>query len=401
MEAPGAAAAPVVVPSVRIVDQPRFAWRGFMLDVSRTFLPIETLHRWLERLALLKLSVFHLHLTDDQGWRIESERYPALHELASRFDPVRFPGERGGYYTQAELRELVAHAARLGIEIVPEIDLPGHSLALLHALPELACRLEADVPRRREEFSLHPWAVGPLIHDEVVCACDERVYPVLEAILDEVLDIFPGRWIHLGGDEVPKTEWAASALCAAFVEREGLNDLEHVQAVFTKRMEEFLARRGRRLIGWDETLVAAAHGDARTALAPDTAVMRWRDYLPDAPGLYEQPVVQTPFSALYLDYYRFPLARAYGFEPVPGHLTAAQQANVLGVQANLWTGYPPQRSEARVDQYAFPKLAALAEVAWSPAARRDLDDFRTRYASFATRLEVLGVDTSPCDECVP
>ena len=397
-EAPGEAA-PFALPSVRIVDQPRFAWRGFMLDVSRTFFPIEYLHRWLELMALLKLSVFHLHLTDDQGWRIESDRYPALHELGSRFDPVRFPDERGGYYTQAELRGLVAHAARLGIEIVPEIDLPGHSLALLHALPELACAI--DGPRRREEFSIHPWAVGPRIHDEIVCACDEQVFAVLEAILDEVLEIFPSRVVHLGGDEVPKTEWEASARCQAVMRDEGLRDVEHLQARFTKRMEAFLAERGRTLIGWDEVLAAAAHGDARTDLAPATAIMRWRDFAPDAPGLYDRPVVQTPFSALYLDYYRFPLSRAYAYEPVPDNLTAAQRANVLGVQANMWTGYDAQRSEGRVDQYAFPKLAALAEVAWSDPARRDFADFLDRYPALEERLVALGVDTAPCDGCVP
>lgn len=397
-EAPGAAA-PFDLPSVRIADRPRFAWRGFMLDVSRTFLPIDYLHRWLELMALLKLSVFHLHLTDDQGWRIESDRYPALQELGSRFDPARFPNERGGYYTRAELRGLVAHAARLGIEIVPEIDLPGHTLALLHALPELACAI--DGPRRSEEFSIHPWAVGPLIHKQIVCACDERVYPVLEAILDEVLEIFPSRFVHLGGDEVPKDEWEASPLCQALVRDQGLHDYEHLQAQFTKRLEGFLAERGRTLIGWDEVLDAAAHGDARTELAPATAIMRWRDYAPDPPGLYDRPVVQTPFSALYLDYYRFPLARAYAFEPAPDDLTAAQRANVLGVQANMWTGYPPQRSEQRVDQYAFPKLAALAEVAWSDPGRRDLADFLARYPALEQRLVALGVDVSPCDTCAP
>lgn len=388
------------LPSVRVVDEPRFPWRGFMLDVSRTFFPIAYLHRWLELLALHKLSVFHLHLSDDQGWRIESEAYPQLHELASQFDAARFPGERGGYYTKAELRDLVAHAARLGIEIVPEIDLPGHSLALLHALPELACRRDPQVPRRREEFSIHPWAVGPLIHEEIVCACDEQVYAVLEAILDEVLEIFPSRWIHLGGDEVPTAEWESSPQCDAFMRAHGLVRHAQIQAVFTTRMEAFLAARGRTLIGWDEILAAAA-GDARTVLAPGTAVMRWRDFAPAAPGLYDRPVVQTPFSALYLDYYRFPLARAYAYEPVPGGLTAEQEANVLGAQANMWTGYPPQRSEARVDQYAFPKLAALAEVAWSPRQRRDHDDFLARYAVHVRRLEQLGVDTAPCDECVP
>jgi hexosaminidase len=401
VESAPVAAAAWEVASVRVVDRPRFGWRGFMLDVSRTFFPIDYLHRWLELMALLKLSVFHLHLTDDQGWRIEIDAFPELHELASRFDAERFPDERGGYYTKDELRGLVAHAQRLGIEIVPEIDLPGHSLALLHALPELACRQEADAPRRREEFSIHPWAAGPLIHEEIVCACDERVYAVLETILDEVLEIFPGRWIHLGGDEVPKAEWEASALCQALVVDQGLNDLEHVQALFTKRMEQFLTLRGRTLIGWDEILAAAAHGDQRTALAPEAAIMRWRDYAPGAPGLYDRPVVQTPFSALYLDYYRFPLSRAYAYEPVGDDLTPAQAANVLGVQANMWTGYAPQRSEARVDQYAFPKLAALAEVAWSDPARRDFDDFQARYPQLAARLERLGVDTSRCDDCVP
>jgi hexosaminidase len=389
------------VPSVRIVDRPRFAWRGFMLDVSRTFFPIDYLHRWLELLALHKLSVFHLHLTDDQGWRIEIQAFPELHQLASRFDAERFPDERGGYYTQDELRGLVAHAQRLGIEIVPEIDLPGHSLALLHALPELACRAQPDLPRAREEFSIHPWAVGPLIHEEIVCACDERVYGVLEAILDEVFDIFPSRWVHLGGDEVPKAEWERTPLCEQYRQENGLLDFEHVQAAFTKRMEQFLAARGRTLIGWDETLAAAAHGDDRTQLAPETTIMHWRNFAPDPPGLYDRPVVKTPFTALYLDYYTFPLARAYAYEPVPDGLTPAQEANVLGAQGNMWTGYASQRTEERVDVYVFPKLAALAELTWSPRQRRDYEDFLARYPEHQRRLEILGVNTEPCDDCLP
>ena len=166
-------------------------------------------------------------------------------------------------------------------------------------------------------------------------------------------------------------------------------------------MESFLAARGRTLIGWVEVLAAAAHGDARTVPAPQTAIMRWRDYAPEPPGLYDRPVVQTPFSALYLDYYRFALSRAYGYEPVPDHLTPGQRANVLGVQANMWTGYAPQRSEQRVDQYAFPKLAALAEVAWSDPQRRDFADFLDRYSGFEERLVALGVETTACEECIP
>jgi hexosaminidase len=174
-----------------------------------------------------------------------------------------------------------------------------------------------------------------------------------------------------------------------------------VQAVFTKRLEAFLAERGRTLIGWDEILEAAVRGNADTALAPETVIMRWRDFAPAAPGLYDRPVVQTPFSALYLDYYQFPLRRAYSYEPVPSELTREQAANVLGVQANLWTGYRPQRSETRIDQYAFPKLAALAELAWSPSERRDYDDFRARYGAHEQRLRLLGVETARCDDCAP
>jgi hexosaminidase len=392
---------PVVVPSVRILDRPRFAWRGLMLDVGRTFFPISYLHRWLELMALHKLSVFHLHLTDDQGWRIESAAFPDLHQLASRFDSVRFPEERNGYYTKDELRELVTHAERLGIEIVPEIDLPGHSVALLHALPALACRLDSNQPRQRDEFSIHPWSVGPFIHEEIVCACDDGVYGVLETILDEVLDIFPGQFVHLGGDEVPKAEWQQSAQCDAFMATNALQDFEHLQAHFTKHFEQFLATRGRTLIAWDEALEATTHGDDRTLLSAGTALMHWRNFLPDAADLYDHPVVQTPFTALYLDYYSVPLERTYTYEPVPDGLTPAQEANVLGAQGNMWTGFAPQRTEERVDAYVFPRLAALAEIAWSPRDRRDYDDFLARYVEHKRRLEYLGVNTTPCEVCVP
>lgn len=401
IERASALAEPLVVPSAQIVDQPRLAWRGFMLDVSRTFFPIDYLHRWLELLALHKLSVLHLHLTDDQGWRIESDAFPELPLFGSRFDPERYPNERNGYYTKAELRALVAHAARLGIEIVPEIDLPGHSLALLHALPSLACRLGSDPARKRDAFEIHPWSVGPFIHEEIVCACDDDVYGVLETILAEVLDIFPGRFVHLGGDEVPKAEWEASTQCDAFMVANELRDFEHVQAHFTKHFEQFLAARGRTLVAWDEALAAATHGDQRSQLAPGSAIMHWRNFLPAPADLYDHPVVQTPFTALYLDYYSVPLERTYAYEPVPDGLTPTQEANVLGAQGNMWTGYPAQRTEERVDAYVFPRLAALAELAWSARERREYDDFVARYAVHKRRLEYLGVNTEPCDVCGP
>ena len=369
------------VPWVRIEDRPRFRWRGYMLDVSRTFFPPEFVHRAIEHLALYKLNVLHLHLTDDQGWRMECESHPELHEVGSRWDEERCPEERSGYYTKRELREIVAHAASRHIEVIPEIDLPGHCLAMLRALPELACPDADGAMRPRESFRITPWQIGPQIHEEILCVARERVYEVLARVLDELVEIFPSRYVHLGGDEVPKKEWEASPECRALVESLGLRGMEHLQAHFTRRMERLLADRGRILLAWDEVLAAEEAGDAATRLSPSATIMRWRDWMPEPALLFERDVVQTPFTALYLDYLATTLERTYTYEPVPDGLTPGQEARVLGVQGNMWTGFEVGRSEEAVDRHVFPKLLAVAETGWSARERRDWENFRARLAA--------------------
>lgn len=382
----------LAVPALRLIDVPRFPWRGLLFDVSRTFFPLPFVRRLVDLAALYKMSVLHLHLTDDQGWRFESRTHPALHQLGSVWDPVRAPGEQGGFYTQDELRALVDYAAARGITVVPEIEMPGHALAALHALPELACTPEPGGVRARDEFPLVPYHVGPFIHREILCAGREAVFGVLEDVLGEVMDVFPSPWIHVGGDEAPKDEWESSAECQAVAAREGLRDMEHLQAWFTKRIEAVVRARGRRLVGWDEVLDAQAAGDQRTRLAGDTVVMRWRAILPDPPGLYDRDVVFSPFPQLYFDYrWENGLAGAYAFEPAPEALAPAQAARVLGVQANMWTGWPGGRTEAGVDLHVFPRLLAVAETGWTPRALRDVADFQRRVAGQAARLDVLGV----------
>ena len=382
------------VPSVQIRDLPRFAWRGLLIDTSRFFLPKEFLLRQLELLALYKLSVLHLHLTDDQGWRLEIDSYPALHERGSQWDAERAPDERGGYYSKDDIRAIVARAGELGIEVVPEIDMPGHMVAALHAMPELACQTAPDAPRSADEFPIVTWLERPL-SDAVLCVCDERVYDVMQAVLDEVIELFPSPFIHVGGDEVAQLgEWERSYLCQELIASGSVEGVDHLQAYFEKRIEDHLRARGRRMIAWDEALTAERPDRPDERLSSAAAFMFWRDFMPAPDRLYERDVVAVPFSRLYFDYPTV-IQRAYGLDPAPEQLSAEQAAHVLGAQAAMWTGFPNGRSEEGVERHIFPRLLALAELAWTPQALRDFDDFNRRLETQARRLEVLGVELGP------
>jgi hexosaminidase len=382
------------VPSVQIRDLPRFAWRGLLIDTSRTFVSKDFLLRQLELLALYKVSVLHLHLTDDQGWRLQIDAYPRLHELGSRWDPEQAPGERSGYYTKDDIREIVARAGALGIEVLPEIDMPGHIVAALHALPELACQSAPDRARTADEFPIIPWDRRPLT-DNVLCVCDERVYAVLEAIFDEVIELFPGPFIHVGGDEVSgSAEWEASYLCRELIAGGVVASTERLQAYFQKRIEDVLRARGRRMIAWDEALEREQRDPPSERLSNDAAFMFWRDFHAAPERLYDRDVVAAPFSRLYLDY-PTPISRIYAFDPAPDSLTAGQAAHVLGAEAAMWTGYPNARSEAGVERGIFPRVLALAELAWTAQALRDFGDFERRVELQRRRLELMGVELGP------
>jgi hexosaminidase len=382
------------VPAVRIEDRPRFAWRGMHLDVGRHFFPLDYLKRYVDLLARFKLNTFHWHLTEDQGWRLEIMRYPRLTEVGAwrretvvgkQSDPYVGDGRRyGGFYTQAEVRELVRYAAERHVTVVPEIEMPGHALAALAAYPELAC-----TPGPFEVATR--WGV----FEDVFCPT-ETTFTFLEHVLREVMALFPSRYIHIGGDEVPKRRWRESAEAQGIMQREGLRSEEELQSWFIRRLERFLSANGRRLIGWDEILEGG--------LAPGATVMSWRGI---AGGLEAaragHDVVMTPTSHLYFDYYqgdpRFePLAiggflaleRVYAFEPVPDSLPPERHRHILGAQGNVWTEYLPTASQ--VEYMALPRLLALAEVVWSPRESRDLADFLARLPARFADLDRLGVN---------
>ncbi|OAR26519.1 beta-N-acetylhexosaminidase [Streptomyces sp. ERV7] len=392
-----------------IEDAPRFAWRGLMLDVSRHFLPKDGVLRYLDLLAAHKLNVFHFHLTDDQGWRVEIKRFPRLTEVGARRSRTKY-GHRaselwseephGGFYTQDDIREIVAYAAERHISVVPEIDIPGHSQAAIAAYPELG---NTDVIDTTRLSVWDTWGVNPN-----VLAPTDNTLRFYEGVLEEILELFPAatapfsEFVHLGGDECPKDQWKASPAAQARIKELGLAGEDGLQSWFIRHFDRWLADRGRRLIGWDEILEGG--------LAPGAAVSSWRGY---AGGIEAaragHDVVMCPEQQVYLDHrqaagpdepmpigYVRTLEDVYRFEPVPPQLTEAEARHVLGTQANVWTEV--MQDQGRVDYQVFPRLAAFAEVAWSalPApAARDFAGFERRMRSHYPRLDALGVAYRP------
>jgi len=396
--APEAGAGPWTVPAVSIEDRPRFGWRGGMLDCSRHFFPKEFVKRWIDLLAMHKLNVFHWHLTDDQGWRVEIKAYPRLTEVGAwRVDredkhwnarEPQQPGEAatsGGFYTQDDIREIVAYAAARFITVVPEIEMPGHAMGALASYPELSCT--------GGPFTVKPGGYWPIT--DVFCPGNERTFEFLDDVLTEVAALFPGPFIHIGGDEVDKTEWKRCPKCRARMKAEGLKDEGELQSYFVKRVEKMLLAKGKRLIGWDEILEGG--------LAPQATVMSWRGTEGGiAAAKSGHDVVMSPTSHCYIDYYQgppaseppgiggyLPLAKVYEFEPAPEVLTDDEARHILGGQVNLWTEYVAEGKHA--EYMALPRLAALAEVVWSPKARRDWPDFADRVGAQFSRYDAAGL----------
>jgi hexosaminidase len=393
---PSAAApgqSPVRISAVTITDAPRFPWRGMHLDVGRHFFGPEFVKRYIDQLARYKMNRFHWHLTEDQGWRIEIERYPRLTEVAAwrretmvgkNFAPYVGDGQRyGGFYTQDEIRDIVAYARERYVTIVPEVELPGHSTAALAAYPELAC---TDGP-----FEVATtWG----IFEDIYCP-KEETFTFLEGVLTEVMALFPGEYVHIGGDEAPKARWKASPLAQEIIRREGLADENALQSWFVQRIERFLSAHGRRLIGWDEILEGG--------LAPNATVMSWRGMQGGIEAARQgHDVVMTPTSHVYFDYLQgdsaqeplgiggfLPLEKVYGFEPVPAELSLDEARRILGAQGNLWTEYIPTESHA--EYMANPRLLALSEVVWSPPEGRDFSDFARRLPWHLERMDAKGV----------
>ncbi|MET8470461.1 beta-N-acetylhexosaminidase [Streptomyces sp. NPDC006422] len=391
------------LPHVEIEDAPRFRWRGMMLDVARHFMPKAGVLRQLDLMAAHKLNVLHLHLTDDQGWRVEIKRHPRLTEVGSwrsrtklghRDSPLWDDRPHGGYYTQDDIREIVAYAHALHIAVVPEIDLPGHSQAAIHAYPELG---NTDVVDTSSLPVWDTWGINPN-----VLAPTDNTLRFYEGVFEELLDLFPSTFIHVGGDECPKEQWRASPTAQARIAELGLKDEDELQSWFIRHFDTWLSERGRRLVGWDEILEGG--------LAPGATVSSWRGY---AGGITAakagHDVVMCPEQQVYLNYRQDPgddepvpigyvrtLEDVYRFEPVPPELSEAEARHVIGAQANMWTEVT--EDERRVDYQLYPRLCAFSEVAWSelpePAAR-DFADFERRMGPHRARLDALGVEHRP------
>lgn len=383
------------IQAVTVRDQPQFKYRGMHLDVARHMFSVDFIKKYIDALSMLKMNTFHWHLTDDQGWRIEIKKYPKLQEVSAYRNetlvghysdqPHQFDGKRyGGYYTQEEVKEVVQYAKARFVTVIPEIEMPGHAQAAIAAYPELGCTDEpVEVAKK--------WGV----FEEIYCP-NQKTFVFLEDVLDEVLELFPSKYIHIGGDEAPKTRWKNCEQCQNLIKKEGLKDEHHLQSYFITKMEAYLNSKGRQIIGWDEILEGG--------LAPNATVMSWRG----TSGAVEAAksghnVVMTPTSHCYFDYYQsenddeplaiggfLPLEKVYGFNLIPEELSTEESKYVLGAQGNIWTEYIP--TEKHLEYMAFPRMLALSEVVWSQPEHKNYKDFVSRLENFHLRLDALDIN---------
>lgn len=377
---------PLEIPNVRIWDEPRFQYRGMHLDVSRHFFPVSFVKKYLDIMALYKFNYFHWHLTDDQGWRIEIKQYPELTKKGA-FRKEADGSIYGGFYTQEQIKEVVEYAKTLHIEVIPEIEMPGHSEAALACYPELSCSGKPN-----ETPSL--WGV----FENVYCAGNDQTFEFLDNVLDEVMELFPSKYIHIGGDECPKTNWKKCNKCQKRMKEEGLANEHELQSYFIKRIEKYLNQHGKQIIGWDEILEGG--------LAPEATVMSWRGMEGGIDAAREEhDVIMTPTSYCYFDYYQaeakyepkaiggyLPLSKVYAFNPIPDELNEEQSKFVIGGQANMWTEY--METEEHVEYMLLPRMLALSEVLWSKNDHRDFDDFKKRLQTHQKLLDYLGYNYS-------
>lgn len=381
-----------VLREAQIVDRPLFSWRGMHLDVSRHFFPVSFIKKYLDYMAFYKMNVFHWHLTDDQGWRIEIKKYPKLVEIGSKrketivdknFSPYKGDGKPyAGFYTQDDIREVVRYASERHITVVPEIEMPGHSMALLAAYPGLAC-----TPGPFETGT--KWGV----YEDVLCPT-ENTFSFLQDVLDEVMQLFPSKYIHIGGDECPKKRWKNSAFCQKLMKENKLKNEDELQSYFIRRIEKYLSSKGRKLIGWDEILEGG--------LAPGAAVMSWRGEeggIAAANAGHE--AVMSPGSHCYFDHYQSnasgeplaiggytPLEKVYSYDPVPKDLAEEKTKYIIGAQANVWTEYMADGNQ--VEYMIFPRICAMAEVVWTQKKLKNYEDFSQRILSHFKRFDRWG-----------
>ncbi|WP_052573060.1 family 20 glycosylhydrolase [Haloferula sp. BvORR071] len=388
------------VPVVSITDEPRFVWRGMHLDVGRHFFPAEDIKKFIDWLAFHKLNTFHWHLSEDQGWRIEIKKYPKLTEVGAFRDSSPPYGNRnsddgkryGGFYTQEQIKDIVAYAAARQITIVPEIDMPGHMAAAIAAYPEFGnSDIPGYAPKVIGRWGVHPYTLAPT----------EETFRFVDDVLTELCALFPSQYIHIGGDEAPKDQWEKSPRVKELMKKEGLKDGHDVQSYFIKRVEKMLEKKGRKLVGWDEI--------REGGLSPNATVMSWRGEGGGIASAKEgHDVVMASNSHLYFDHYQgvakdelakgeqfeaiggfLPISKVYSYDPVPKALSPAEAKHVLGVQAQLWTEY--MKDWYKVEYMAFPRVAALSEVAWTPVERKDYAGFRGRLDGILKHYDAAGV----------
>ncbi len=390
------------IPQLTITDYPRFPYRGMHLDVARHFYPVAFIKKYIDYLAAYKFNTFHWHLTDDQGWRIEIKKYPLLTQVGGFRNGTiigRYPGKGndekkyGGYYSQKEIKEIVQYAAGRYIDVIPEIELPGHSSAAIAAYPQLSC-----FPQESTNTEGIPWAGSKNgkqvqqtwgVFEDVFCP-SEYSFNFLQDVMDEVIQLFPSKYIHIGGDECPKEAWKKSAFCQQLIKDRNLKDEHGLQSYFIQRIEKYINNKGKKIIGWDEILEGG--------LAPNAAVMSWRgeeDGIEAAKQNHD--VVMTPGSHCYIDHSQsknedsvtiggyLPLEKVYSYEPIPAALNNKQALHILGAQGNVWTEY--MNNSNKVEYMIFPRMMALSEVLWSPKEKRNWSDFERRLPVIFERLE--------------
>jgi hexosaminidase len=389
----------LTIPAVEIIDNPRYAYRGMHLDVGRHFFSVASVKKYIDLIAMHKMNTFHWHLTEDQGWRIEIKKYPRLTEVGGfrKGTAIGLAGSKnapytydnvpyGGFYTQEEIKEVVAYAGARHITVIPEIELPGHSLAALAAYPEFGnTKGPYEVAKR--------WGIFSEIY-----APTEETFGFLEDILNEVMTLFPSKLIHIGGDEVLKKEWEESTYAQKVIKREGLKNEHELQSYFIRRIEKFLNSKGRNIIGWDEILEGG--------LAPNATVMSWRGVEGGiAAAKQHHSVIMTPGTHCYFDYYQVggenqkkepitgskrhtTVEKVYSYEPTPSALTPEEKKYILGAQGNVWTEYMP--TWELVEYNVLPRMTALSEVVWSSKENRDWKDFHSRLQHIVKRYDALG-----------